>query len=245
MMMTLRKFRVAVCRGFTMTELLASVGITLVVAALIVPGISKARQAANSAKSVANLKTLARAALAFAADNNGQLPFYLGENSAASSYSNLYWFQYLVRDYCDADFRVLLDPNDDFKKPSGAPRFTSTIEPITTFSYGMNNYVPQSDGSGMSQREKTARMSRLVWISNPGQTAIFMETRESPALGPASTDIRFSALNGTAANISFLDGSARPVPRNVLLRSETTPETINEHQQLWYGDSRAYRQILR
>lgn len=238
--------------GFTMMELLATVAIIAILMALIVPGVSKVKQEANSAKSVSNLRTLGHINQLFAGDNNGQLPYY---NEPASTYKpnptyRLWWFQYLIRDYNEGDYRTIHDPGDDFKTSSGGARFT-TMNTTTgvadlTYSYAMNTSLPQTNPTGMTAAQKNARMSRLNWIERPGQTAIYIDTCESGALGP-TTDSSFRwSVNSKAAHVLFCDGNVSVVPKETLLRSLASgdPETLKRHHQLWYGDPNATKQIL-
>lgn len=58
----------------TLLELLVVVVILGVLAALLVPGLSKAKEVAEAAKNTANLKQIATATLIWAADNGSRLP---------------------------------------------------------------------------------------------------------------------------------------------------------------------------
>ena len=61
-------------RGFTLVELLVVIAIIALLALIGYPALRKAMDAANNGKCKANLKTLASACLAYAADHNGFLP---------------------------------------------------------------------------------------------------------------------------------------------------------------------------
>ncbi len=239
-------------RGITLLELLGGMAVVAVLAALLFPSLSKAKRAANQAKSVANLRTLGHASLQFAADHNSQLPCYQEEKSSYTpnpSY-RLWFFQYLVRDYCDGNYAVIRDPNDDMKTSTGAPRYvtmnTTTGVVDLTYSYAMNTNIPAVAPGTMTATQKNARMCRQSWLERPGQTALMMDTCESGAIGPTTTaTFRFS-VNGNASNVLFCDGSVAAVSRNILLRSEasTNPETLRQNRQLWFGDPEATTQIL-
>jgi len=238
-------------RGITLIELLGGMAIVAILAALLFPSLTKAKRMANQAKSVANLRTLGHASLQFAVDHNNQLPCY---QEPASSYTpnptyRLWWFQYLVRDYCDGNYAVIHDPNDDFKTSTGAPRFT-TMNTTTgvadlTYSYAMNTNIPAQAPGTMNATQKNARMCRQVWLEHPAQTALLIDTCESGALGP-TTDSSFRySVNGTASNVLFCDGSVGSVPRQILLRSEASKnaDTLRQNRLLWFGDQDATAQI--
>lgn len=189
----------------------------------------------------------------FAADSNGQLPYY---QEAVSSYQpnsayRLWWFQYLVRDYCDGRYAVIHDPGDNFKTATGDPRYTTmnttTGVPDLTYSYAMNTSIPSVQPGTMNAAQKNARMCRQSWLERPGQTALLMDTCSAGAIGPTTeTTFRYS-VNGDSSRVLFCDGSVGVVPRRILLRSEasTDPENLRKHRQLWYGDPQATTQILR
>lgn len=64
----------APARAFTLIELLAVIAIIAVLAALILPAIGRMKISAMRAQSVANLRTLHTACMAYANDHNGDLP---------------------------------------------------------------------------------------------------------------------------------------------------------------------------
>ena len=62
------------CRGFTLVELLAGIAVAAILAALISTAISGARNSADSATCMANLKTLAGGHLIYLQEHNGYPP---------------------------------------------------------------------------------------------------------------------------------------------------------------------------
>ena len=61
-------------RGFTLAELLVVIGIVLIVLALVVPAVGKARGSARKVECLSNVRQLTAAAVAYATDNNRYLP---------------------------------------------------------------------------------------------------------------------------------------------------------------------------
>jgi general secretion pathway protein G len=71
--------------GFTLIELLVVIGIILILAALLIPGLRQGRLAANSTKCVSNLRQLGSGLMLYAVDNGGYLPPAQTENSSGGA----------------------------------------------------------------------------------------------------------------------------------------------------------------
>jgi prepilin-type N-terminal cleavage/methylation domain-containing protein len=61
-------------RAFTLVELLVVIGIIALLLAILLPALSRVREASNRAKCLANIAELGRAALLYAHDNKDHLP---------------------------------------------------------------------------------------------------------------------------------------------------------------------------
>jgi prepilin-type N-terminal cleavage/methylation domain-containing protein/prepilin-type processing-associated H-X9-DG protein len=61
-------------RGFTLVELLVVIGIIALLISILLPTLSKARESANRAKCLANLKSIGQAMTLYAQTNQGRLP---------------------------------------------------------------------------------------------------------------------------------------------------------------------------
>ena len=74
-------------RGFTLVELLVVIGIIAVLISILLPSLSRAREAANRVACLANLRQLAAATLAYVAENRQRLPEAGAGNGPESAYS--------------------------------------------------------------------------------------------------------------------------------------------------------------
>src|ERR1044071_4657610 len=81
-------------RAFTLVELLVVIAIIALLATLLVPALSGARQSANSAVCINNLRQLGAGAQMYWSDNE-QNPFPY--KSGATNNGDIYWFGWIER----------------------------------------------------------------------------------------------------------------------------------------------------
>jgi prepilin-type N-terminal cleavage/methylation domain-containing protein/prepilin-type processing-associated H-X9-DG protein len=81
-------------RGFTLVELLVVIGIIALLVGILLPALSRAREAANDLKCKANLRTIGQGILLYATGNHQYYPMGAqgnGQSNAANPDSNAIW----------------------------------------------------------------------------------------------------------------------------------------------------------
>ena len=68
---------------FTLIELLVVIAIIAIIASMLMPGLSKARDAAKKSQCMSNLRQISSAMLSYTADNNDYLPPFVNESTWA------------------------------------------------------------------------------------------------------------------------------------------------------------------
>jgi prepilin-type processing-associated H-X9-DG protein len=183
-----------------LVELLVCIAIAAVLAALLLPVLSRGQAAANETKCVSNLRQIGAANLAFANDHDGTI--------AAGGHWTNYWWLYQIRDYLDGSadldnyIGALVCPAD---KTQGRGNPPATYE-VQRRSYGVNNFLTQTIFPGVVQGKK------LVAVGFPAKTVYAGDT----GLGPSDSNwvvgadpwlgsMREGRHKGRA-NYVFLDG---------------------------------------
>lgn len=230
-------------KRFTLIELLVVIAIIAILAAMLLPALSAARERAKSANCTGNLKQYGVISALYSADNMDYLPA-----QSHATETNI-WIKQLGQ-YCDRPFYYKTASGTLFECPSEAGGFSDshTASPTegieqdiftgtyTTPQYGINNYCTSTPGNGY---EDTGwNIKNHAAINHPDQVALFADNRHrtiatlgSGAVATAVVYRRFSMRHGGEpldnstgyANVCFIDGHV---------------ESINQKQFETWADSK-------
>src|SRR5262245_1987288 len=78
-------------RGFTLVELLVVIGIIAVMIALLLPSVARAREAANRAKCLSNLRQLHTLLTMYGQVNRERIPIGYFKESSAATQGGMQW----------------------------------------------------------------------------------------------------------------------------------------------------------
>jgi prepilin-type N-terminal cleavage/methylation domain-containing protein/prepilin-type processing-associated H-X9-DG protein len=214
-------------RAFTLVELLVVIGIIALLIAILLPVLSKARAAGNSTKCLANLRSLALAQTAYAAEQHNLL-VEAGDGSydVQGSWIGImepYAGHALVR-VCPSDNSPYYDnPDTDFSP--AVYRLTS---------YAINNYVsPTHVPLGVtpfkriSQVRNSSAVIQFVELAETGSYAVADHIHVQDFYSPLTPTTTLKRINQQmpvgrhgghigqwdgVLNYSFLDGHAESLP---------------------------------
>jgi len=194
----LREFSSASRRGFTLIELLVVIAIIAILAAMLLPALSRSKQNARRIVCVNHLKQLALANVIYVMDNDSCYP---------SSNSPDKWPQAIRPGY--QNLRILVCPDDASINGGASDAASADLAPR---SYLINAWTDYFDL--LPQPVMFETMPESV-VEHPSETILFGEKQERQ--GDFLMDLRTGnqatvleqSRHAAGANYAFADGSAR------------------------------------
>lgn len=188
--------------GFTLTEVLVSIGCIVILVAMLLPGMRSAKDHGNLAKSISNLRQMAAAMQNFVNDNNNMLPRADGKDSDPGQD----WAQAL-RPY-GASHRLpepRMDQNPLLINPAGvSPEYPpGSVKSSYCMNGNLQQFVPPPDGESA---QKVLPLS-ILSIPKPTQTVLFGDSKYAGRAMNYS-HLAYRCVNNTKATVVFIDGHA-------------------------------------
>jgi len=193
--------------GFTLIELLVVIAIIAILAAMLLPALSRSKQSAQQIVCLNHVKQLALATIMYAADSEGYYP---------SSNSSNKWPQAVRTGY--QDLQLLACPNDT---SVGGIAFSAQSADQAPRSYLFNAWTDYFD---LLPQPVMYEIMPETFIEQPSETILFGEKQEEQ--GDFVMDLRtgneITVLEQTRhagrANYAFADGSVRALAFGQCLR---------------------------
>lgn len=191
-------------RAFTLIELLVVLAIIGVLAAIAWPAISRARQSTLEAQGLSNLRQVVAAAIGFAGDNNGTLP-----------YAQKSWNSYF---YTELGAYVNQQGDGTTYDPKSLNKIF--LDPSAPIKLGQNHFT-MTRNLGKSYWEPTKPDVRTVVIDTPAQTVVFFDgaqiwTGNVDITGWAVDNVQLNNISRSQANswfgASYIEQVVNPGP---------------------------------
>jgi len=231
--------------GFTLIELLVVIAIIAILAAMLLPALSKAREKARQAVCAANMKQLMLCWRLYVDDYSGYLPV-CDPNLVWGYYQRTTWV-HLIIPYSNTKYHTWFNPPNNlymyidnkgsiFICPSVAKYYTPGVSNVMNVSYGMNMYgVGGRDTVGLGYDSSSTKyrpgMKKESQIKKPDATLVFVDSFDRVNLrnfdvDPSklqTTSSKVDLRHNNMANVAFADGHVEAMNYSTLCAPYQTP----------------------
>jgi len=179
--------------AFTLIELLVVIGIIMILASILTPGLMKARKKANQVACLANVKAIGSAMMLYADDNNNQFPYDDKSNDSKVAFG----FMYNIEDFTEMGvFKCPQSRTTAPTKPAG-----NGLALVCTARQGIDYGIVSAQGATDGIGGPTS--------SDPSSNVLLVEDYRDGNGAPAGTDWDQGDNHTNGGNCYFINGSAK------------------------------------
>jgi prepilin-type N-terminal cleavage/methylation domain-containing protein len=199
--------------GFTLLELLVVIAIIALLASMLLPALTRAKETSRAASCKSNLRQLSIASATYSLDYKGKLPYFLSWLYAKPgnlTTGQLYPYLKTKAVYLCPTDKSAMDQNKKMPPPPTAPIFGGTVAP-RDYSYAMN--------CGLCHVSDTSK------FISPFRTLLFMEADlarndYSGQVGPSVAARAISTRHNNRGHLIFSDFHVETLNAKVATRLE-------------------------
>jgi prepilin-type N-terminal cleavage/methylation domain-containing protein/prepilin-type processing-associated H-X9-DG protein len=239
--------------GFTLVELLVVIGIIGVLIGILLPVLSKARNAALTVQCMSNMRQDGLAVSQYIEDSHGFLPPYCLEGNYPAAAEGPYIFRWLPSMYQTASAQTWVCPADNLQViqlpgevgPQRGPYLEfNGARANVYYSYAVNGDQPLSrsllyPATGSSYYNPGLAMK----VQHSASFMFLFETRQDALqeYSQPANYFRFNHRGNSAMNVLLLDGHVDTMTSSEIFPS---PQWTSAERALWFGSDTATSQLL-
>jgi prepilin-type N-terminal cleavage/methylation domain-containing protein/prepilin-type processing-associated H-X9-DG protein len=222
-----------ISRAFTLIELLVVIAIIAILAAMLLPALSKAKDTAKGAACLNNLKQWGLATQLYATDHEDLLVGEGFENPSTATQLTQGWYYYLpdvlgIPPYGEMTWRTNanIDPGNSIWICPSNPRRSNGLN---LFLYCFNGMI---DGTGAGNHPV-----KISTIRNSASIILFFDSKNLPAVQTdtnAPGNFVHTNLHNNGANFAFLDGHVKRFKNTEYWDFKTGKGITNNPDLVWF-----------